>query len=379
MYELTQEERMILSMVDDLCVDVVAERAAAIDEEDEFPQDIYELFVEQGLFALAYGEEHGGVEVSMHCWVQVIERVARESPAVALMILISAIGSDALVFSGSAEQQRAILPALAAGEAKICFALTEPNAGSDISAISTTALPDGDGYTINGGKIFITNGAVGDWFTVFARVVEDGQSKPSCFIVHRDTPGLVIGRKEDKMGLRGSVTSQLYFENMHVGPEAVVGEVGDGFAIAHHTLNRGRLAVAALATGVTAASLAAAAAYAKERIQFGKHIADLQAIRFMLADMEITLEASRLLLDQAASAFGGDIQTMMKTASVAKVYCSEAAVKAAETAVQIFGGYGLCKDYPVERYYRDAKSFTIVEGTSQVQRSLIAKSVLKEY
>ena len=197
MYELTQEERMILSMVDDLCVDVVAERAAAIDEEDEFPQDIYELFVEQGLFALAYGEEHGGVEVSMHCWVQVIERIARESPAVALMILISAIGSDALVFSGSAEQQRAILPALAAGEAKICFALTEPNAGSDISAISTTALPDGDGYTINGGKIFITNGAVGDWFTVFARVVEDGQSKPSCFIVHRDTPGLVIGRKED--------------------------------------------------------------------------------------------------------------------------------------------------------------------------------------
>ena len=245
MYRLTQEERMILSMVDDLCVDVVAERAAAIDEEDEFPQDIYELFVEQGLFALAYGEEHGGVEVSMHCWVQVIERIARESPAVALMILISAIGSDALVFSGSAEQQRAILPALAAGEAKICFALARPNAGSDISAISTTALPDGDGYTINGGKIFITNGAVGDWFTVFARVVEDGQSKPSCFIVHRDTPGLVIGRKEDKMGLRGSVTSQLYFENMHVGPEAVVGEVGDGFAIAHHTLNRGRLAVAA--------------------------------------------------------------------------------------------------------------------------------------
>ena len=140
MYELTQEERMILSMVDDLCVDVVAERAAAIDEEDEFPQDIYELFVEQGLFALAYGEEHGGVEVSMHCWVQVIERIARESPAVALMILISAIGSDALVFSGSAEQQRAILPALAAGEGKICFALTEPNAGSDISAISTTAM-----------------------------------------------------------------------------------------------------------------------------------------------------------------------------------------------------------------------------------------------
>ena len=360
-------------------VDVVAGVSASSEEKEELPEDVDEVCGGRGLFALADGGEHGGVEVSMHGWVQVIERIARESPAVALMILISAIGSDALVFSGSAEQQRAILPALAAGEAKICFALTEPNAGPDISAISTTALPDGDGYTLNGGKIFIPNGPVGHWFTVFARVVEDGQSKPSCFIVHRDTPGLVIGRKEDKMGLRGSVTSQPSFEHMHVGPEAGVGEVGDGFAIAHHTLNRGRLAVAGLATGVTAASLAAAAAYAKERIQFGKHIADLPAIRLMLADMEITLEASRLLLDQAASAFGGDIQTMMKTASVAKVYCSEAAVKAAETAVQIFGGYGLCTDYPVERYYSDDKSFTLVEAPRHVQRSLIAKSVLKEY
>ncbi|MEA5020400.1 MAG: acyl-CoA dehydrogenase family protein [Gordonibacter sp.] len=379
MYELTQEERMILAMVDDVCTDVVSKRAADIDEADEFPEDIYALFADQGLFALAFGEEYGGVEVSMHCWVQVIERIARESPAVALMILISAIGSDALVFSGTEEQKNAILPALAAGETKICFALTEPGAGSDISSIATTALPDGEGYIVNGSKIFITNGAVGDWFTVFAKVMEDGVSKPSCFVVPRDTPGLVIGRKEDKMGLRGSVTSQLFFENMHVGPETLVGAVGDGFEIAHHTLNRGRLAVAALATGVTAASLAAAATYAKDRIQFGKHIADLQAVRFMLADMEIALEASRLLLDQAATAYGGDLAAMMKTASVAKVYCSEAAVKASETAVQVFGGYGLCKDYPVERYYRDAKSFTIVEGTSQVQRSLIAKSVLREY
>lgn len=379
MYELTQEERMILAMVDDVCTDVVSQRAADVDEADEFPEDIYALFAEQGLFALAFGEQYGGVEVSMHCWVQVIERIARESPAVALMILISAIGSDALVFSGTEEQKNAILPALAAGETKICFALTEPGAGSDISSIATAALPDGEGYVINGSKIFITNGAVGDWFTVFAKVMEDGVSKPSCFVVPRDTPGLIIGRKEDKMGLRGSVTSQLFFENMQVGPEMLVGAVGDGFEIAHHTLNRGRLAVAALATGVTAASLAAAATYAKDRIQFGKHIADLQAVRFMLADMEIALEASRLLLDQAATAYGGDVPTMMKTASVAKVYCSEAAVKASEAAVQVFGGYGLCKDYPVERYYRDAKSFTIVEGTSQVQRSLIAKSVLREY
>lgn len=376
MYELTQEERMILSMVDDLCVDVVAPRAAEIDEEDEFPQDIYELFVEQGLFALAYGEEHGGVEVSMHCWVQVIERIARESPAVALMILISAIGSDALVFSGTDEQKRTILPALAAGEAKICFALTEPNAGSDISAIATTALPDGEGYTVNGSKIFITNGAVGDWFTVFARVVEDGQSKPSCFVVHRDTPGLVIGRKEDKMGLRGSVTSQLFFENMHVGPDAVVGAVGDGFAIAHHTLNRGRLAVAALAAGVTAASLGAAAAYAKERIQFGKHIADLQAIRFMLADMDIKVEAARQLM-----IYGITLETSGKPfsreAAMAKCLAGDVAFSVASDAIQIHGGYGYSREYPVEKLLRDAKIYQIFEGTNQIQRVVIAGQLLR--
>lgn len=379
MYQLTEEENMILLMVDEICQDVVSERASEIDEEDEFPEDIYQLFVDQGLFSLAYGEEYGGVEVSMHCWVKIIERVSQESPAVALMILISAIGSDALVFSGTESQKQEILPKLASGEAKICFALTEPQAGSDISSITTTAKPNGEGYVINGSKIFITNGAVGDYFTIFAKIVDEGGERPSCFIVHKDTPGLVIGRKEEKMGLRGSVTSQLFFENMLVKNDTIVGKPGDGFEIAHHTLNRGRLAVAALATGVTAACLKESATYAQERKQFKKRIADFQAIKFMLADMEIALEASRLLLDQAATAYSENASDMMKTASVAKVFCSEQSVKIAESAVQLFGGYGLCKDYPVERYYRDAKSFTIVEGTSQVQRMLIAKSVLKEH
>lgn len=378
-YEINEEEAMILKMVDDVCTDVVSARAAEIDEQDEFPEDIYRLFVDQGLFSLAYGEEYGGCEVSMHCWVRMIERISKESPAVALMVLISAIGSDALVFSGTEQQKQTILPKLASGDAKICFALTEPRAGSDISSLSTTAKPVEGGWKVNGAKIFITNGEVSDYFTVFAKVLQDGEELPTCFVVPRDTPGLVIGRKEHKIGLRGSVTSQLFFEDMLVTPEMLVGEIGQGFEIAHHTLNRGRLAVAALSTGVTAACVEAAATYAQERIQFHRTISDFQAVKFMLADMEIALECSHLLLDQAADAYMDHSPNMMKFASAAKVYCSEHAVEASRDAVQIFGGYGLCKDYPVERYYRDARSFTIIEGTSQVQKTLVAKAVLKEY
>ncbi len=378
-YEINEEEAMILKMVDAVCTDVVSARAAEIDEQDEFPEDIYRLFVDQGLFSLAYGEEYGGCEVSMHCWVRMIERISKESPAVALMVLISAIGSDALVFSGTEQQKQTILPKLASGDAKICFALTEPRAGSDISSLSTTAKPVEGGWKVNGAKIFITNGEVSDYFTVFAKVLQDGEELPTCFVVPRDTPGLVIGRKEHKIGLRGSVTSQLFFEDMLVTPEMLVGEIGQGFEIAHHTLNRGRLAVAALSTGVTAACVEAAATYAQERIQFHRTISDFQAVKFMLADMEIALECSHLLLDQAADAYMDHSPNMMKFASAAKVYCSEHAVEASRDAVQIFGGYGLCKDYPVERYYRDARSFTIIEGTSQVQKTLVAKAVLKEY
>lgn len=379
MAQLNQEELMVLDMVDSICRDVVSQRAAEIDEQDEFPEDIYRLFVEQGLFSLAYGEQWGGCEVGMHCWIRMIERISRESPACALMVLISAIGSDALVFKGTEDQKATILPKLAAGDAKICFALTEPKAGSDISSISTTAKPVEGGWLVNGAKIFITNGEVSDYFTVFAKVPAEDGAKAACFVVPRDTPGLVIGRKEDKIGLRGSVTSQLFFEDMLVTPQMLVGEVGDGFDIAHHTLNRGRLAVGALACGVSAACVEAAADYALQRSQFGRPIADFQAIRFMLADMEIGLEASRLLLDQAADAYMAGSPAMMKTASAAKVFCSEHAVAASRDAVQVFGGYGLCKDYPVERYYRDARAMTIIEGTSQVQRTLVAKAVLKEH
>lgn len=380
MVVLNGEEQMILDMVDRICRDVVSQRAAEIDEQDTFPEDIYNLFVDQGLFALAYGEEWGGCEVSMHCWTRMIERISQESPACALMVLISAIGSDAIMHAGTEAQKASILPALASGRARICFALTEPKAGSDISSISTTAKPVEGGWIVNGAKIFITNGEVSDYFTVFAKVLcEDGTTLPTCFVVPRDTEGLVIGRKEDKVGLRGSVTSQLFFEDMLVTSDMLVGEVGDGFDIAHHTLNRGRLAVAALSTGVTAACVEAAAAYAQERVQFGAAISNYQAIKFLLADMEIALEASRLLLDQASDAYMTDSKDMMKYASAAKVFCSEHAVEASRDAVQVFGGYGLCKDYPVERYYRDARAFTIIEGTSQVQRSLVAKAVLREH
>jgi len=379
MYQLTEEESMIVDMVDRLCRDVISERAAQIDEDDKFPHDIFDLLKEQGIFAVSFDEAYGGFDTSIHCWVRIIERVARESPAVALMILINAVGTDPVVSFGTEEQKRTILTRLTAGEAKACFALTEPNAGSDISSIRTTAKKIDGGYCLNGSKIFITNGAVGDYFSVFAQVDDGIDRKPTCFIVSKDTPGLVIGRKEEKMGLRGSVTSQLFFENMVVPETSIIGEVGQGFEVAHHTLNRGRLAVAALAEGVARASLDYAANYALERVQFGRHLSEMQAIRHMIADMEVGVEAGTLLLDQAASDYQDNSKNLMKHASAAKLYCSELAVRNSEAAVQIFGGYGVCKDYPVERFYRDAKFFTIVEGTSQVQRTLVAKAVLKEH
>jgi acyl-CoA dehydrogenase len=372
-----QEEQMIASMVDTLCRDIISKRAAEIDREDEFPEDIFRLFVDQGLFSLAFAEEYGGANVSMQCFSECIERISRESPACAMMLLISAIGSDCLLVAGSDELKSRILPEVSSGNVKVSFALTEPNAGSDTSAMATTARPVDDHYVINGSKSFITNAAVADYFAVFAKVIEDDEAKPSCFFVHKDTAGLLVEKKEEKLGLRGSITSPVYFDDMIVGRDTLIGKVGDGFKIAHHTLNRGRLAVAALSTGITAASLIASIEYSNNRKQFGKTISSFQAMRFMMADMEISLEASRLLTAKASTAFMEDSADMMRTASIAKVFCSEQAVKAAEAAIQIHGGYGLCNEYPVERYYRDAKAFTIIEGTNEIQRTLIAKSALK--
>lgn len=379
MYQLNEEERMILAMVDSVCADVVSERAAQIDEDDEFPQDMYDLVAEQGLFGLSMPEDFGGFAVSVNCWAQCVARLAQESPAVAFLLFVNAVGSDALVRYGNDEQKAAYLPDLISGEKKISFALTEPNAGSDVWSLGTTAKPKGDGYVINGNKLFISNAEVADFFCLFAQVDVDGERKPTCFIVDASNPGLQVSAHEKKLGLHGSPTCPLFFENMEVPASAIVGEVGQGAEIAYHALNRARIAIAACALGITKASLKASAEYAQGRRQFGQLICDFQTINFMLADMEIRVQASELMLDQAIEAYVSDTRDVKKKVAAAKIYCTEAAQLSSTDAVQIHGGYGFCKEYPVERYYRDAKAFTIIAGTNQVQRRIIADEVKKTF
>ena len=314
MYQLNEEERMILAMVDSVCTDVVSERAAQIDEDDEFPQDMYDLVAEQGLFGLSMPEDFGGFAVSVNCWAQCVARLAQESPAVALLLFVNAVGSDALVRYGNDEQKAAYLPDLISGEKKISFALTEPNAGSDVWSLGTTAKPKGDGYVINGNKLFISNAEVADYFCLFAQVDVDGERKPTCFIVDASNPGLQVSAHEKKLGLHGSPTCPLFFENMEVPASAIVGEVGQGAEIAYHALNRARIAIAACALGITKASLKASAEYAQGRRQFGQLICDFQTINFMLADMEIRVQASELMLDQAIEAYVSDARDVKKKA-----------------------------------------------------------------
>lgn len=379
MHQLQEEERMILSMVDSVCTDIIADRAAEIDEQDEFAQDIYDVLAEQGLFALTMPEAQGGFEVSVNCWAQCVARLAEESPAVALMLFVAAMGSDAIMTFGTDDQKNTYLPGIIAGEKKISFALTEPNAGSDVWSLTTSAKQTDDGYVISGNKMFISNAEVADYFCLFAQVEVDGEKKPTAFIVDARDESVVISAHEQKLGLHGSPTCPIFFDKVAVSADQVIGEVGQGAQIAFHALNRGRIALAACATGITRASLKASATYAQGRKQFGCAVSDFEGVSFMLADMRIAAIASEGMIDDAIDAFVNNTRDVKERVAAAKVYCTEAAQTAATNAVQIHGGYGFCKEYPVERYYRDAKAFTIIGGTNQIQRHIIADEVKKTY
>ena len=377
----SEKYRLIRRAVREFAKQEVAPLAESIEETGRIPKELYRKMAQNQYFGVTIPEEYGGCGAGYVAMAIVMEELARASVSATLYVTSpnTLLGLPILNY-GTEEQKEKYLVPVMKGEKEGTFALTEPSAGSDAATQNTIARKDGDYYIINGRKAFITAAPLCDFAVVFAATdVSLGARGITAFIIERDTPGYSVGQPERKMGVNGSPTADIILENVKVHKSQILGEEGKAFQMAMKTLDSGRLVVAAQCLGIAEAAMKEAVGYVRQRRQFGAALSEFQGIQFMLADMEITLEASRLLLDQAASAFGGDIQTMMKTASVAKVYCSEAAVKAAETAVQIFGGYGLCKDYPVERYYRDAKSFTIVEGTSQVQRSLIAKSVLKEY
>jgi butyryl-CoA dehydrogenase len=379
-FALNEEQEMFRKTIREFAEKEIMPRAQEIDLKGEFPWDIIRKMADLGLMGLPFPEEYGGAGGDAISYAIAVEEIARASGSVAITYSahISLACSPIYLF-GTEEQKKKYLIPMARGEKIGAFGLTEPGAGSDAAAIKTRAVLDGDEWVINGQKIFITNGSIAD-VVVIAAVTDPAKGKRgiSNFIIEKGTPGFRVGREEDKMGLRGSVTSELIFENCRVPKENLLGKEGEGYKQFLITLDGGRIGIGAMAVGLGMAALEAAAKYAKERVQFGQPIAEFQAIQWMIADMATELEAARLLVLRAAW-LKDQGQRFTKEAAMAKLFASEAAVRACYKAIQIHGGYGYTKDYPVERFYRDARLTTIGEGTSEIQRLVIARHILESF
>ena len=372
----TEEQQMIRDMVRDFAkteIEPFIERM----EEGQFPREILKKMGELGLMGTTAPESLGGSEMDFTSYIIAINELSKVSAVIGVILSVhTSVGTNPILYFGNEAQKQKYVPKLASGEYLGAFCLTEPNAGSDAGALKTRAVKDGDKYVINGSKVFITNGGEAEVYIVFASTdLEKGSRGISAFIVEKDTPGLIIGKDEHKMGLHGSRTVQLTFENMVVPAANLLGVEGEGFKIAMANLDVGRIGIAAQALGTAEAALEAATNYAKERIQFGKPIIANQGVGFKLADMATAVEAARLLVYRAADLRSKGLPCG-KEASMAKLFASKTAMDVAIDAVQIFGGYGYTKDYPVERYFRDAKVMEIYEGTSEIQRLVISKHVM---
>lgn len=354
-----------------------------VEEEDRIPEEIVQTMRELGLFGLSIPEEYGGLDVGTLGECLVYEELSKVNACFRTRIgTNNGIGSQGIVIDGTEEQKQKYLPKLASGEWTACFALTEPEAGSDAANIQTTAELDGDHWVLNGRKQFITNGSIADLATVFA-VTDKGKRARggiTAFLVEKDFPGFSVGSIERKMGMRGSHTCELVMDNCRVPKHNVVGGetgVGQGFKTAMKTLDKGRLCMGASALGSAQRLLELSVEYAKQRVQFGKPIAEFQAIQFMLADMASQIYAARQMLYHAAWLRDKKGTAVIKEASMVKLFCTEMAGKVADMAVQLHGGMGYMKDFPVERFYRDLRLTRIYEGTSEIQRLVIARELLK--
>jgi alkylation response protein AidB-like acyl-CoA dehydrogenase len=349
------------------------------DESQEFPRHIFEKLGEMGLMGMLIPEEYGGAGMSYDEYVIAIEELAKVCGSVGLSYAAhNSLCSMHLFTFGNEEQRRKYSPKLASGEFIGAWALTEPNTGSDAMRMMCTAKKEGNEWVINGQKTFITHGKTGDVVVVIARTGELLDSRGmTTFIVERGNPGLKAGKKEDKLGMRASETAEVIFENCRVSEDAVLGNEGDGFIQAMKILDGGRISIAALSLGIAKGAFEAAVKYSKEREQFGRPIADKQAIAFKLADMATQIESAELLIYQSAY-LKNNGKKVTKESAIAKYYASEIACKVANEAVQIFGGYGYIKEFPVEKHYRDAKLCTIGEGTSEIQKLVISREILNE-
>jgi len=372
------ELQMIVDTARDIAKEQLAPRAEEIDAKHEFPWDIYNLFKEYDLLGLTFPEEYGGLGVPTQTYCDVLIELAAACASSSMIMTNHSLGSTAITQFGTEAQKEKYLPPLASGEKIPCFALTEPEAGSDVNNIKTIAKKVDGGYVITGGKTFITCGSVADIHCVFARSKHGNEDKGlSCFIVEKDMPGVRVGRDEEKMGLRGSATSQLFYEDVFVPDKNLLGQEGKGLLISLACLNKGRMGSASQAIGIAQGALDVALEYSTQRVQFGKPICEFQAVQMMLADMKIDIEAAKALLRNAAEKYDAHTKDVPMYSSILKTFASDMVLRVTSNAVQILGGYGYTKDYPVERMMRDSKIFAIFEGTNQIQRFGIAKFMVK--
>jgi alkylation response protein AidB-like acyl-CoA dehydrogenase len=378
---LTDEQREIRDLVRDLARERVAPRAAEIDKKGEFPWDIVELFREHELFGLPFDEAYGGTGTGALMVLVAIEELSKVCATTGLILAVQELGSLGIKLAGTDEQKQRFLPRLASGEWLAAYALSEPGSGSDSAAMRTEARLDGDEYLLNGGKRFITNAGVAHVYTVFAKTdPEADHSGISAFIVEADSPGFEVGRIEPKMGIKGSTTGELFFNDLRIPAGNLLGEEGEGFKIAMRILDRSRPGIGAQGLGLAQGATDYALEYAKSRETMGKPIAQHQLISATLADMETKCEAARGLLYKVGMMIdeGAPVDDVTKISAMAKLYCTDVAMDVTTDAVQILGGYGYMQEYPVERMMRDAKITQIYEGTNEVQRLVIAREMVRE-
>ena len=385
-YRLTEEQVLLRDAVRTLADERIAPRAAEIDKTGQFPEDLRQLLAAQDILALPFPEEHGGLGADLLTICLAVEQLSGACATTGLILAVQELASLPLLLAGTDEQKARFVPRLASGEHLIAFALTEAEAGSDVAAIRTTATRDGDDYVINGSKRFISHGSVADLITVFAVTdTDDGaEAEPetprrerlSCFIVEVPTPGFAVTRIEHKMGMRGSPTAELAFDDVRVPAANRIGDEGAGFGLAMKTFDRSRPGIAAQAVGIAQGALEVATAYARDRKQFGKRIGDLQMVGAMLADMDAATESARQLLYKACVEIEAGTPDASRWSAMCKLVAGDAAMRVTTDAVQVLGGYGYIDEFPVERMMRDAKLTQLYEGTQQIQRLVVARALL---
>ena len=379
LYRLPEEHEAIREAVRAVCTDKVAPHAAEADEKSVFPQASYDALRAADFHAPHIPEEYGGAGADALATCIVIEEVARACASTSLIPAVNKLGTMPLLLAASDELKRRYLPPVATGDALVSYGLSEREAGSDVASMATRAVRDGDDWVLNGQKSWITNAGESSYYTVMAVTDPDGArgSRATAFVVEASDPGFSVGALERKLGIKGSPTRELYFEQCRIPGDRVIGTPGEGLKIALRTLDHTRVTIGAQAVGIAAGALAAATAYVKERQQFGQPISEFQGVQFMLADMAMKLEAARQLVYRAAAASERSEKSLSFLGAAAKCFASDAAMEISTDAVQLFGGYGYTRDYPVERMMRDAKITQIYEGTNQIQRMVMARQLLQ--